>query len=566
MPEQKQSKFGGIPVGTSKFGGIPVGSSFMAAKPEQSTFADRLQGSEEAALTFATGIPSQVMAGLGGVTELVSGLISGAPNVVDSAANRVRDISRATTYQPKTEEGQQILEMISVPFEKFGELTAGAGNIALDITGSPAVATAVKTGIEMPPAFLFGRSPRTMAERRGDIAKVETGLKGVGIDLGKSIESQRAQMGEIARRLSNYQEIRAQEMATVQQAVQRAEQIASENVNNLYAAARETPAFVPVRALYDLPARIREALKDYMNDLDLMPIARNRLKELDEISQIPGNYAVKLEELENFRRRVNRVRPAAHDLSQQAVLGIIKGQLDSTLDAAFNSGMIKGDPAAIQAWRDARGAFIDYKKTFDEQKVINQLAFQKATPEEVRNWIFGTSALGAKKGAGRVIESLKRIVGEDSPAFGALRQEAVFDIMEPLLRETPDYAAYVENFDKFVRNNASVARALFPDSISEMQRLRAYASAANRVRPQQLTLDANQTIARALFGHGIAKAGMKVSIASQLLGLMRQATGKTERAQILSEILGYDVTQPLIPVAPIGASGVIQTGMNQGNQ
>ena len=575
MAEQLQSKFGGIPVaqaasvsGSSRFGGIPVatpGATFMTSpNQEPASLTKRLGGSAEAALTLATGFPAQAAAGIGGIYDLVSGMVSGRKDAVDTAANRVNQISQAMTYQPRSQSGQDILEMVSVPFQKLDELTTSFGNAVLADTGSPALATAAKVGIEAAPAAMFGRTPRSIGERRSDINRVESDLRASGINLDDSMNAQRGQLSDMAARSTQGQQIRAQEMARVQQAVQTAERVADANVASLYDAARQTNAAVPVTALSSLPQAARAALVDY--DIDMMPIVQKRLGELDQINARPGNYSVRLNELEKYRRRINRNRPAANDLSQQAALGIIKGQVDGMLDAAFNANMIKGDPAGIQAWRDARGAFIDYKRTFDEDKVINQLATQKATPEEVRNWVFGASAVGAKKEAGRVIGSLKGILGENSPAFGSLRQEALFDVMEPLLREVPDYAGYVANYDKFVRSSPTVANELFPDSIGELKTLRDYASAANRVSPQTLTLDANQTIARAIFGHGIAKAGMKVSIASQVLGLLRRASGKSEKQQIISEILGYDTTQPLIPLSPAFVGAGIQTGIDQGQQ
>ncbi len=568
---EPRSKFGGVPVSApvqsgSKFGGIPVGQSLMTPPVERPGIGKRLLGSAEAATTLATGFPAQVAGGLGGIYELVSGAVSGRKNNFDSAANRVNRIAEQMTYQPKTESGQDILGMVSAPFQKLEEVTRGAGNIALEQTGSPAVATAVKTGLEYAPALAFGARPRTMGQRREDISRTQQEMRGAGVNLGDSMESQRAQMGEIAARSTQGQQIRAQEMSKVQQAVQTAEQIAEQNVDRLYTEARQFNTSVPVRALAALPATTRAALKDYIKDIDLMPIARKRLEELDQLGGIPQNYAVRLEEIEGFRRRVNKMRPASTDISQQAVLGIIKGQIDNALDGAFNSAMIKGDPAGIQAWREARTAFRDYKKTFEEQKVINQLATQQATPEEVRNWIFGASAVGAKKEAGRVIGSLKGILGEDSPAFGALRQEALFDVMEPLLRETPDYAGYVQNYDQFVRSSPSVAKELFPQSIEELGRLRSYANAANKVSPQRMSLDINQSVARAFFGHDIAKSAMKVSLAGQALGLLRRAAGKSEQQRVISEMLGYDTSKGLIPLSPVVAASGAQTAIDQGQR
>lgn len=558
-----ESKFGGVPVSQgSRFGGVPVGDTLMTpqAQKKEINVGRGMIGAGEALLTLATGAIAQPIGGLEGIFDMVSGAVSGKDNLVRGAVGKIENRINAMTYQPKTPEGRSTLNTVSYPFQKLDEAVTGTGNKIMAVTGSPVLATAAMTGMEMLP---MGRSasPRAALGRSENIRRVTDDYRRLGIDLDESLETQRGQLTDMAARSTQGQTIRAQEMDKVQKAVQNAAEIARKNVDNMYNIARQTDAAIPVSAISGLPDITRQALSEY--DIEFMPIVQRRLSELDRINAMPGNYSVKLNELERFRQRVNRNRPASTDVSQQAALGIVKGQLDSALDAAFNSSMVKGDPAGIQAWRDARGAFIDYKRNFEDQKVINQLATQQATPEEVRNWIFGASALGAKKEAGRVLSSIKDVIGAESPAFGALRQEALFDIVEPLLRETPDYGAYVTNFDRFVRNNSSVAKELFPDSIDDLTKLRRYASATNKISPPELSLDLNTTASRAIFGHQIAKSAMKVSLASQAMGLLRAATGKTERQRILSEILGYDVTTPLLPVeAPIGL-GAMQTAMDQ---
>jgi len=538
-----------------------AGLQARADRPDAPTVTQALRGTGEAATTFLTGALAQPVAGLAGIGELVSSFIMGEDDALFQATERINQVSRALTFQPRTETGQDILETVSVPFEKFGELTTAGGDVVFEETGSPGLATVAKVGLEMLAGLPFLGKGRGPLQRRRDVEEVRQAGADIGVDVDAPTVAQRGQVIESAEAQTGGAVAVAQNLEQVQTAIVSAKADAKAVVDDLFDQARGTNAGIQVGQLKSFDEIVRKSLEGF--DIQDMPIVRRRLDEISSIQTAPENFSVNMNEIAKFRRRLNRNRAAATDTAQNSALGVIKGQLDTFLDAQFNSDMVSGNPAAIERWRTANDAFRQYKETFSDNKVIRQLAEQEATPEMVRRWIFGASSVGARAEAGAVVGRIKSIVGEDSPQFVALRQDALFDIMEPLLREEPNFPAFARNYDKFVKRNPTLNKELFPDSISDLDKLRGFSAAIENNRASGFRINVDQSISRALFGHGIAKAGLKVSIMGQVIGLIKRAAGRSDKQRLMSELLGYDVTTPTIPFAPVAAISTIETAEQQ---
>ena len=538
-----------------------AGLQARADRPDAPTVTEALRGTGEAATTFLTGAFAQPVAGLAGIGELVSSFVMGEDDALFQATERINQVARALTFQPRTKTGQDILEMVSVPFEKFGELTTKGGDVVFEETGSPGLATMAKVGLESLAALPFIGRGRGPLQRRADVEQVRQAGQDIGVDVDAPTVAQRGQVIESAEAQTGGAVAVAQNLEQVQSAIVSAKADAKVVVDDLFDQARGTNAGIQVGQLKSFEEIVRKSLEGF--DIQDMPIVRRRLDEISSIQAAPENFSINMNEIAKFRRRLNRNRAAATDTAQNSALGVIKGQLDTFLDAQFNSDMVTGNPAAIERWKGANDAFRQYKETFSDNKVIKQLAEQEATPEMVRRWIFGASSVGAKAEAGAVVGRIKSIVGEDSPQFVALRQDALFDIMEPLLREEPNFPAFARNYDKFVKRNPTLNKELFPDSISDLDKLRGFSAAIENNRASGFRINVDQSISRALFGHGIAKAGLKVSLMGQVIGLIKRAAGRSDKQRLMSELLGYDVTTPTIPFAPVGAISTIETAEQQ---
>jgi hypothetical protein len=177
---------------------------------------------------------------------------------------------------------------------------------------------------------------------------------------------------------------------------------------------------------------------------------------------------------------------------------------------------------------------------------------QEATPEQMSNWIFGASSVGAKSQSGQVVKRLKDILGEDSQQFNALRQEVVYDVMKPLLVEKPNFRQFVNRYNQFVSRNPTLAKELFPDSYDDLRILKRQSEALLKSGGEKINFDLNTAASRALFGHGIAKAGLRVQLARQGISILRRMAEGSDQRRIMSDIVGYDIGAPLIPIsAPI---------------
>ena len=539
---------------------------------EEPTFSDRSAvdrgargaiGAYDVMGAMVLGGLKESAAGVAGVGDLVYSLVTGDADPLLSSVETIENVrGMGPNLFPVTEGGEYLMEEIEKPMQAYADYAKKGGKTVLEKTGSPELATFEETLIMMAPSMIgMRKTPGKLEKRRQDVKGVEARAHDAGISMEGNIGEQGVGVIRGAEDITGGRQTRGQNFEDIQEAVIQSRKAVKEQVDALYQKARETKASVPASEVNKFAQNARAKLMDY--DIETMPIVQKRLGELAEIETLPEASKVKLNALSTFRQRLTKQQAAATDLSQNAALGILKGELDSFLDGMFNADMISGNPAAVQKWKDARAAYSDYAQTFKADKVIKQLGEQAAKPEEIRNWIYGASAVGAKKQAGAVVEKLKKIVGEDSPQFASLRQDVLFDIVEPLLREEPNFKTFVQKYDKFAKNQPTMSAELFPDSQSSLKTLYDHAKALEKSSGQKINFDLNQAVSQALFGHGIAKAGLRVRLAKLAIGAIRRMVEGSDKRRLMSELVGYDVGQPVIPLSPALVSGAIEYQENQ---
>lgn len=136
--------------------------------------------------------------GSGAVASLAGGLSSAGANVenagrwvlnkfganlpgVDPAAG-MQQIQRDLTYQPRTQGGQQLTDLLLTPARKYSDLANMAGEKTSDVTGSPFLGSAVNTGIQALPyaagSFVKGSPAKAPAALTPEVAQAtNAGLK-----------------------------------------------------------------------------------------------------------------------------------------------------------------------------------------------------------------------------------------------------------------------------------------------------------------------------------------------------------------------------------------------------
>jgi hypothetical protein len=91
----------------------------------------------------------------------VAGIVQGTKNLVSPgmpAADRVAQVSKALTYQPRSDVGQAAQASIAAPVQWLGDKANQAGAAVTDATGSPLAGAAVNTAIQAVPAILMHKA------------------------------------------------------------------------------------------------------------------------------------------------------------------------------------------------------------------------------------------------------------------------------------------------------------------------------------------------------------------------------------------------------------------------
>lgn len=525
------------------------------------TAGEEAIGALETGAALVSGSLTVPAAGIAGLARAGVATLRGEEDPLKIGAELSEKIA-GSGFQPRTEAGKATLENVSKPFQALSEITTGAGNVVLEATGSPALATATKTALEAAPMALGIRRPgRTVSDRNVDVRGVVEELGELGLKTDAPIVTQRGQLVESAKDRAGGQVQKAEGIGDVQASIQGSRLVEEGLVNKVYADARSLNAEISSSQVRDLQTAVTDSLRERVISKETTPATTRILTMLDDIVS-PGE-PVSVRRLEEFRIQNNAVRGSKR--ADNEAISEINSQVSSYLRAQASKDLVSGDVAAVAKWEEAFKATKDFKEVFDTDKVIQDLSTRiNATPEQAKNWIFGANAVNAKRQAGAVVKQIGEILGKDSPEYGMLRQEVLFDIVEPLLKAEPNLKTFANNYDKFVRNNMTLGRELFPDSMGEMLTLRRFAASLERGTARGLDLNLNQTLARILFGHEIAKGAVRVNLGTNLMNIIRGTAGSSPKQLLISDFTGYDITKPLLPKTPIVIGGAQQTA-EQGN-
>jgi hypothetical protein len=131
----------------------PTRKTEEAAPPEvkQPSLLDKYLGFQESQLAGATGGIGSLAGGLGYLGNLAAG---GTPEQAEAMRQK---IAGGLTYSPRTEEGKSQLDEMGKAADTYlgGEGGRKVGDIVLDKTGSPGLAAAANTAVNIP-QFLLG--------------------------------------------------------------------------------------------------------------------------------------------------------------------------------------------------------------------------------------------------------------------------------------------------------------------------------------------------------------------------------------------------------------------------
>lgn len=517
----------------------------------------------DAALPIVTGAPSQVVGGLAGLAKFAyEAGVNRNPEALQEAVNLSQGITGAGTIGPFTESGEDVLGIVGETIEPFTKASEGAGNKVLDATGSPLAATLTQMGIEALPA-VPGAAPgmARLASRRGDVRRVEAGAERAGVDLGADPLTRNQQIVESGNRISRGQTEAATSIAPVAESLTTRSAAEQAKVKELYITAREEGIDSSVREVV-----IRDVLGDVATRLesfpvDVMPNVGSRINALGVILNEAKDGAIPINRLETWRQSLGRSRVRGDDAQNEALRQITQSY-DNAIGDVFVSDMVSGSPAAIDRWTEAIDASRDFFNRFDEDKIIAKLQEADITPKEVKNLIFGINSINARGSAVRTVGKIKEIFGEDSPEMASIRAEMGFDIVKPLLGESPDFNGFIRNYDNMIEGNGRLARSVFGEEVvDEIENLRNITASVRDNTSTGLSLDPIALSIRMMAGNRLARnaAKLKFLIGVAKSGSKRAFTG-SERNQIISGLLGYDVSKSVFNFRTTGVpTSAVQT-------
>ncbi len=298
------------------------------------------------------------------------------------------------------------------------------------------------------------------------------------------------------------------------------------------------------------------------------PKAASLVKQLEGFEKrFPGNIkSVSMKAIEAYRQQVSRLSQSA-DPIERAAAGNIRKSLDGYLDSAVDDALLTGDTTAIDAFKNARSLRAEFSKKFQGDKILEKLVDQQdgtflMEPSEATRFLFGSSQLGGKTGATKALRRIKAIVGEDSPAWQGLREEA-------FLKLFPDDKAMVAKFprafDKAMRDSPELLAELF--NLKERRKLQRFAGIIGNVTQRapgavnhSATASTLSRLAQDVFGNSRAVGSFVAN-----LPFVKDITGAARNAANASKARA--ATSPHMParqIVPPGIAGTVgSVGMQQ---
>lgn len=203
-------------------------------------------------------------------------------------------------------------------------------------------------------------------------------------------------------------------------------------VDQAYGAARAAaPQAAHLRSaeMPRIAAAVRESVRDYHPDT--VPGVTTILNGLDRLSTptVRDLFEAR-QQLSSLRGGLDRVQSGAAARASRA--------LDTEIQDAADRGLITGEPAAVQTWRDAIAMRRDFGRQFEGDDLIAQLTERGnhggargtvVASEDASNAILGRNGVSQRPDLVRDLARLRDTLGADSPQWNQLRQEAMHRVL-----------------------------------------------------------------------------------------------------------------------------------------
>jgi|DEB0MinimDraft_10_1074344.scaffolds.fasta_scaffold08597_2 hypothetical protein len=365
-------------------------------------------------------------------------------------------------------------------------------------------------------------------------------------------------------------------VAAVQSGLLARSQAAKSAVNDAYDAAKDAG-----RAAFDaeIGGQFAKGLRSEVVDEfggGLTPggVPQRLLDDLDGIISPAGGgqvTEVTIRALEEWRKRLNTAS-RSRDLAgttDGAALSLMKNRYEGFLDQILDGALIRGDETAIDLFRNARTLARDFAEKYKDNKIVANLIevgddgiTLARNPEEALGTIFNSSGLGGKTGAQQALEHIKTLLGDQSPEWLAMKEEAFIRLLRSQNANQMGSDGiqlfsgdrFSSSFNKAMQDNRTLMSTLFnQDELMLIDQFRRVALAAtNRVPGAVNTSNsANEIMRLFMSGFGNNPASRLISSA-----FMKWASGPSSSVNALISTFPPPLAPPggatLLPAIGLG--------------
>jgi len=250
-------------------------------------------------------------------------------------------------------------------------------------------------------------------------------------------------------------------------------------VGNVYRDARAAgEAWFPTEAVQNMGRAMRESIQDF--DAAAYP---NLVRQLDNLDSLiapvtQGNATlrptqVNIDALERWRARATSAANASNVPAEQTAIRNLIRTYDGQMEGALRESLLRGDEAAIDAWRNARAARRRFGEVFEQDDIVKELTARMndgsrrlvVQPDNAVNYIFGRARLGAVNGLERDLVKLRDTLGPNSQEWQMIREEGFLRLFRGQnLNEGPfNAAAFARELDQTMKEAPRAMRLLFSD-------------------------------------------------------------------------------------------------------
>ena len=207
-------------------------------------------------------------------------------------------------------------------------------------------------------------------------------------------------------------------------------------VKAAYDAAQGSGTKIATEGVKQAHAHLKESIKTW--NPRTAPQAYGMVKDFGDSVAKKSGYTVsgvKIDALENWLQQVNKLARSA-DPVEAGAAKTLASNYNQFFETMLDEALVRGEPAAIQAYRTARTLRRQMAKEFESDKLIAKIiekeggtATLKLTQEEALNVIFTANTLGGKVGSVSALQKMRSLLGVNSPEWAALKEEGFMKLI-----------------------------------------------------------------------------------------------------------------------------------------